>query len=337
MRAWVLTDGDRDHETRCLGVAEAVADHIERRRVCPRAPWSWLAPFGPIDPRDAPGSAGGPITPARGWPDVVIAAGRGAAPYLAHVKRATRSRAVTVFLGDTIAGSGVADIVAAPPDARVQGPNVIAAVTGPHRMSAVRLAAARGGPPLISNDVIGLRVGALLGAGRRKRGAWSTEDVARLAASLARLRQDGAVLLCAPRRDATAALDVAVRELAHYLWDRTGADPLTTLLARSEAFVVAADDALAIDEAVSTGKPVMTFRPSHLGRSDAAAADRLEAVGATRPFAGRVERYSYAALDSTPEVARAISAIAATRAALSPRARPRLAARARETNGPTTR
>lgn len=332
LRAWTLTDGTPDDETRCLAVAEAVADRVERRVVAPRAPWRWFAPFGSIDPRDAPERASSAIAPRRGWPDVVVAAGRRAVPYLAAVKRASRQRVVTVLLGDSALGARAADLVAVRDGSRLAGANVLRTLAGPHRIDAVRLAAARGGPAP-GPDCAGPRVAVLLG-GRR---AWSHEDGRRLAAGLARLAGEGATVFAVARRDAPVAHDLAARDAAAYVWDRCGRDPRIALIAHADAIVVAGDDALGVDEAVATGKPVMVFRPSGLSSAAAGRIDRLAAHGLVLPFAGRLEAYAYAPLHAAAEIGRAVTALAATREALRPRTERRASARKRETNGPTTR
>ncbi|WP_020177706.1 ELM1/GtrOC1 family putative glycosyltransferase [Methylopila sp. M107] len=335
MLAWTLTDGSAEHEARCLGVAELVADRIERRHVAPRAPWRWFAPFSPIDPRDAPtGRSDGPVAARRGWPDVVVASGRTSVPYLACVKRASGGRVVTAYLGETLAGAGAADVVAVLHGSRMRGPTVVSTATRPHRVSPVRLVAARGGPALFPESSSGRRVGVLIGARRRR---WTGEDVERLVAGLRRLRDDGATVALVCARDADPRVDMAARDVAHYVWDRQGRDPRVRLLAQSDALVVAADDPSALDEAVATGAPVYGFRPSGIDRRSAATLDRLSALGVARPFAGRLELYAYTPIDSTAEIARAISAVIATRAALKPKAERRAPARSRETNGPTYR
>lgn len=333
LRAWTLTDGTPDDETRCLAVAEAVAERVERRLIAPRAPWRWLAPFGPLDPRDAPERPTSAIAPRRGWPDVVVAAGRRAVPYLAAVKRASRQRVVTVLIGDSALGPRSADIIAVREGSRAAGVNVVRTIAGPHRIDAVRLAAARGGPAPGPQAPPGPRVAVLLG-GRR---AWSDEDLRRLAAGLARLTSEGATVLAAACRNAPASLDLAAREAAAYVWDRLGPDPRVALLAHADAVVVAGDDALGVDEAVATGRPVFVFRPSGLSSAASAHLDRLAAHGLVRPFAGRLETYSYAPLHAAAEIGRAVTALAATREALRPRTERRANARKRETNGPTTR
>ena len=78
LTAWVLTDGKAGDEQPCIGVAEALGLSPEIRRVAPRPPFSWLMPWGPIDPREAATRAGSPIAPP--VPDLVMATGRRAVP-----------------------------------------------------------------------------------------------------------------------------------------------------------------------------------------------------------------------------------------------------------------
>lgn len=334
MRAWVLTDGKAGDEQPCLGVAEAVADRIERRRIAPRRPWAWLAPWGPIDPRDAPDRMGSPIAPkpGEGWPDVAIAAGRRAAPYLRRIKTASGGKVLTVFLRDARAGAGVADVVWVPEHDRLRGPNVVVSTTSPHRVNAVRLAAARGAPPLVGPDVPGRRVAVLLGGDTRHH-RFSAEDIDRLVAGLTRLKNDGAVLMATASRRTPKPLALAVEQLAHYFWDGTGDNPYISLLAQAEALVVTADSTNMVGEAAATGRPVLVFEPSGGRRKTRAFLDRLTALGVIRPFSGRLERYSYPPLDSTPQIARAIQALAATRDILRRDVDRKAPVAARETNG----
>ncbi|WP_271201866.1 mitochondrial fission ELM1 family protein [Methylopila turkensis] len=309
----MLTDGKPGDEQPCLGVAEAVADHVEKRRVIPRRPWVWLAPWGPLDPRDAPDRFGSPIAPTgEGWPDLVVAAGRRVVPHLRRIRAASGGRTITVFLRDARAGSGFADIIWVPEHDRLRGPNVIVTPTSPHRINPVRLAAARAAPPLVPASVTGPRVAVLFG-GDTRHARFTEEDIDRLAAGLARLRAEGAVLLATASRRTPERLKLAVRAICHYLWDGTGDNPYISLLAQAEALVVTADSTNMVGEAVATGRPVMVFEPSGGRRKTRAFLDRLTALGAIRPFSGRLERYCYTPIDSTPEVAGAIEALAATR------------------------
>ena len=143
--AWILTDGKAGDETQCLGLAAALGVEPELRRVAPRAPWVWLMPWGPIDPREAPGRPASPIAPP--FPDLLIASGRRAVPYVRQVKRASGGRTFTVILKDPRTGTSAADFIWVGEHDRLRGENVMATLTPPHRISAARIAAARAAPP----------------------------------------------------------------------------------------------------------------------------------------------------------------------------------------------
>ena len=89
MRVWVLTDGKAGDEQQCLGVAEALGGTARAPPGTPRAPFLWLMPWGPIDPREAPGPARQPDRAALPGPRR-SRSGRRAVPYVRHVKRASR-------------------------------------------------------------------------------------------------------------------------------------------------------------------------------------------------------------------------------------------------------
>src|SRR4051794_41807304 len=101
-------------------------------------------PWGPIDPREAPARAASPIAPP--FPDLLVASGRRAVPYVRAVKRASGGRTFTVFLKDPRTGAGTADLIWVPAYDAIHGPNVIRTLTPPHRVSRERLAAARADP-----------------------------------------------------------------------------------------------------------------------------------------------------------------------------------------------
>jgi len=331
MRAWVLTDGAPDREEACLGVAEAVAERIERRCLAPRAPWRWLAPWGPIDPRDDPKRGSRLILPSdgSGWPDIVVASGRVAAPYLARIKKASAGAVVAVFIGKS-SGSFSPDLMVAP--AGEGGPaGALRTRTWPSRVNGLRLAAARGAPPLVAPELDGPRIGVLIDA------PIGGEDAARLVGGLRRLREQGAALSVRPPAGASEALLMALAGVAHYLWSGDRPDPYMSILGQSEALIVTAQSTRILSDAVATGAPVMTFTPGGAPWGARRYLEALAAQGLTRPFAGAVERYAYAPPDSTREVAHAIHALVTTRAALRNDRIRRTPARTRETNGPAPR
>jgi uncharacterized protein len=309
LSAWVLTDGKAGDEQQCLGLAEALGLAPTLRRVAPRPPFVWLMPWGPIDPREAPGRPGSPIAPP--FPDLAIASGRRAAPYLRALKRASDGRTFTVFLKDPRAGRGTADLLWAPAHDRLAGDNVVSTPTAPHRVSAARLAAARADPDPRLAALPRPRAGVLVG-GPSRHHRYLDEDVARLLGNLTRLAGSGVALMITasrrtpePLRDGLARL---AREHGGFFWSGEGDNPYLSILALADAVVVTADSHNMVGEAAATGAPVLVFEPSGGHPKLTAFLKGLEAHGAVKPFRGRLEAFAYEPLDSTPIVAAAVAA-----------------------------
>ena len=85
VRVLLLGSGKAGHEVNAIGVAEALGAPYELRPVDPRRLFVWLAPFGPVDPRDR---AGRRLALSAPFPDIVIASGRVTVPYMRAFKRA---------------------------------------------------------------------------------------------------------------------------------------------------------------------------------------------------------------------------------------------------------
>jgi mitochondrial fission protein ELM1 len=307
--AWVLTDGKAGDESQCLGVTEAMGLVAETRRVAPRAPFSWWAPWGPPDPAEAPGRTGSPIAPP--FPDLVVASGRRAVPYLRAIKRASHGHSFTVFLKDPRTGTGAADLIWVPEHDRLRGPNVIATVTGPHRISAERLARARSEPDPRLAGLSLPRVAVLLGGDSRHH-RFTEGDVARLGGDLERLAGSAASLMVTASRRTPAGLADRVRVLVAarggYFWDGAGENPYLAMLALADAIVVTADSTNMIGEATATGRPVLVFEPSGGHAKISAYIESLSRGGMVKPFVGMLEATRYEPLDTTPAIARAIAA-----------------------------
>jgi mitochondrial fission protein ELM1 len=324
----VITDGKAGDEQQCLGVAEALGLTPEVRRVDPGAPFFWLMPWGPIDPREGPGRPGSPLAPP--FPDLAIASGRRAVPYLRAVKRASAGRTFTVFLKDPRAGTGVADLIWSPSYDRLRGPNVITTLTSPHRISGTRLAAARAAPDPRLARVPHPRAAVLVG-GDSPHYRWLPGDVAAFADRLEALASSGVALmgtLSRRTRESDPELQRSAERIfgAHggFLWDGSGDNPYVQLLAIADAVVVTADSVNMVGEAAATGRPVLVFKPTwraSRGPRNHALIAGLERDGVVHPFAGRLEGEPYEPLDSTPVIAAAIaSALARHRRALGPAA-----------------
>lgn len=306
--AWVLTDGKAGDELQALSVAEALGLDPEIRRVRPRPPFTWLMPWGPIDPRERPGARNSPVAPP--FPDIAIASGRRAVPYLRFVKRASGGRTYTVFLKDPRTGPKTADFIWSPTYDRLRGPNVLNTLTPPHRVSAERLRAARDNPNPRLAALPRPRVAVLVGGDSRHH-RFTDEDIARFLARLTALAETGAgLMMTASRRTPPALRDALVRLAGShrgFFWDGSGENPYVALLANADAIVATADSFNMIGEAAATGAPILVFEPTGGHPKLKVFMKGLKDHGAVHPFEGRLEGTAYEPLNSTFQIAGAIA------------------------------
>jgi uncharacterized protein len=308
--AWLLTDGKAGDEGQCRAVADALGLDATVKRVRPRAPFALLGPRGPLDPRDRPGRAGGPMpTP---YPALAIASGRRAVPYLRALRRAAGGDTFTVFLKDPRTGAGTADLIWVAEHDDLRGANVVVTLTPPHGISPARLAAARAAPDARLAALPRPRVAVLVG-GDSRHGRFTAEEGGRLAQALAGLAADGAGLMMTASRRTPPALLARLRGLAAegngvlYAPGDPGANPYVAMLALADAILVTADSGNMVGEAVATGAPVHLFATGAAAVRHRTLFSRLAAYGAVKPFAGRLESFRYKPLDATSDIARAIA------------------------------
>jgi uncharacterized protein len=308
LTTWVLTDGKAGDELQALSVTEALGLTPEIRRVRPRPPFTWLMPWGPIDPRERPGVAGSPLAPP--FPDLLIASGRRAVAYLRYVKRASGGRTYTVFLKDPRTGPETADCIWSPAYDRLRGPNVLTTLTPPHRVSAQRIEAARARPDPRLAHLPHPRL-AVLAGGDSRHHRFTDQDIARFTQGLTTLAEAGAGLMVTASRRTPAALREALIALTSkhggFFWDGTGENPYVDLLALADFIVATADSFNMIGEAAVTGRPILAFEPSGGHPKLDVYMKALKAHGIVHPFEGRLEGQPYAPLNSTPKVAEAIA------------------------------
>ncbi len=306
-RAWVISDGKAGDEAQCLGVLERLGLTAEIRRVRPRKLFTLAMPWGPIDPAEAPDRPGSPIAPP--WPDIAVASGRRTVAYLRRVRKEAGGRTLTVFLKDPSTGADTAETIWVPQHDRLRGPNVLATLTSPHRISPERLASARGqAPAWLREGRPG--IGVILG-GNSKHHRFTEADIDRLVKALQALARGGANLVVTPSRRTPAALAEAVRalcaETGGFFWDGTGENPYIAILAHADHLVVTADSVNMLGEAAATGKPIHLFTPSGGHRKISSFVNGLERHGAVRPLTDRLETWSYEPLDATPAIAVAVA------------------------------
>lgn len=307
---WVLTDGKAGDLAQCLGVAERLDLQPRPCVVRPRAPWVWLMPLSwrlpllAIDPAEAPGRTGSPLQPP--WPDLVIASGRRAAPYLPAIKRASGGRTFTVFLKDPRTGAGIADFIWVPAHDRLRGENVLATLLSPHRITPESLAASRAAPPAPIAALKTPRVAVLIG-GNSRDFRFTDGDIRRFWDALGRLAESGAAIMATASRRTPPELAEAARTRIEagggWFWDGTGDNPYRAMLANADGLVVTAESVNMVGEALSTGKPVAVFRPGGGSRKIDQFLRGLDDLGVIRPFSGALETYTYEPMDATSAIA----------------------------------
>ncbi len=144
----MITDGKIGDDVQCRAVASGLSKDFQERRVAPRAPWVWTAPWGMIDPRDAPSKPHSPIAPP--FPDVAVVSGRRAIPYARAVKQSSGGKTLLVFLKNPRAGFGVADVIWAPAHDKIHGTNIFSTLTSPHGLGPLLDAAHKSPMPAIA-------------------------------------------------------------------------------------------------------------------------------------------------------------------------------------------
>jgi len=301
---WLLSDGKTGHEAPLIGVADAINARYELRRVRPRRLFAALAPWGPIDPRDrgATGVLEGP------FPDICLASGRRTVPYLRSLK-ARSPQTFCVYFKDPRTRRSGADMLVTMVHDRMDGPNVYATKTSPHRMSPAALEAARSEPWAELNALPGPRVAVLIG-GNSRHHLFDETNIRELLAHLRALRRDGASLMITISRRTPLALQDAIfalRDLGNVLiWDGQEPNPLVQYLALSDAIVVTSDSINMVGEAASTGKPIHLFHPTGSHPKFDVFLGELSKVTTIRPLDGTLGGTPYEPLDCTAGIAQEI-------------------------------
>ena len=305
--AWIVTDGKAGDENQCVGIAERLKLDFALRRIGRRT-LHLAAPWGPLDPRDAPGREGGAL--AGDLPEIVIASGRRAVPYLRAVRRASARRCFTVFLKDPRTGTGAADFIWVAEHDDLRGDNVFVTLTAPHKIAPALLAARRENPDPRLAGLPSPRVAVLIG-GDSKHLRYGPDDMDRLARALAHLSDSGCALMVTASRRTPPALRAAVeglvREKGGFFWDGSGENPYLALLALADAVVVTSDSTNMAGEAAATGAPLLLFELPNTYIRHRRLFDGLAVRGALVPFTGRLEALDYAPIDATPVIAHALA------------------------------
>jgi uncharacterized protein len=303
-RILIVTPDKAGHEVICRGVAQALGGEIASLQAQPRRLYALLAPWGPADP----------LTPfPSDPPDIAIGSGRTAAPVLRALKKRSGGRTFTAFLHDPRAKRAAFDMIWAPEHDRLKGPNVISTLSSPHTLSPELIAGARAA---LDSRVAALkapRLALLLGgpSSAYKYEPGDVEELARLARTAG--EQGYSVMVTPSRRTPVGLTRVVANAIAalpddrRFVWTGDGPNPFLHMIANASAVVVTADSVNMVGEAAATGAPVHLFTPTGRPRKTKIFLDGMIAKGAVRPWAGRIEQWSYEPIDATSDIAAEIA------------------------------
>jgi len=306
-KTWIVTDGSVGMEAQGIAVAEAVGLPFTLKRVRAKGAMRLLpAPFQLLVPpkmllRAVESSEA--LEPP--WPRLIISIGRRSVPIALAIKRL--SGAYALHIQNPKVPARLFDLVAAPAHDNFEGPNVITTFGAVHSVTAERLAeAGKSFAPRVET-LPHPRIAVLLG-GESQAFSFPPEAATGFGAKLAMLaRETGGSLLVTPSRrtraDSLAELRRAIDGAPHFVWDGSGDNPYFALLSLADAIVATEDSVNMVTEAAGTGKPVyvqsLPGRSKRLSRFHALMRER----GATRPFEGHLESWSYAPINDTEVVA----------------------------------
>jgi hypothetical protein len=311
-KTWIITDGSVGMEAQGIAVAEAVGLPFSLKRVRVRGamrlvpaalqllvpPARLLRYVAANEPLEAP------------WPRLIISIGRRSVPIALAVKRLSSPKAFALHIQNPKVPPRLFDLIAAPVHDGFEAPNVITTFGAVHSVTGARLEeAGKRFAPLVAH-LPHPRIAVLLG-GESQAFSFPPESAAILGSKLAHAaKESGGALLVTPSRrtraDSVAALSAAIKDVPHLVWDGTGDNPYFAFLALADAIVVTEDSVNMVTEAAGTGKPV--YVQSLPGRSTRLARFHrlMQERGATRPFEGKIESWSYAPINDTEMVAAAI-------------------------------
>ena len=312
---WILTDGKIGMVNQCLGLARALGLEPDNRTIDLRAPWRWLPPSlvpartGVVTPESSPLTAP--------WPDILIASGRKSVAPARAVRRASGGHSFCVQIQDPGVSPTAFDLVVAPAHDRLDGDNVISTIGAMQGIEPDALAAAKASfaarverlprplaAVLLGGDNAVYRMTPALGA--------------RLAEQLRALAADGGWgLAVTPSRRTPPGVMTAIRDALDGLdvdiWDETGPNPYLGFLAHADSLIVTGDSVNMVSEAVATGKPVHVVHLEGGSEKFTRFHEAMGARGATRPFSGTLESWTYDPPDDMAVVVAEIRRLIAAR------------------------
>jgi mitochondrial fission protein ELM1 len=303
LRVLIVTDGKMGDLAQCRGVAGALGTTTAEITVKPSA---LAAMFGSSSGDSAFHAA---LTEISDPPDVVLASGRRAAPYLKTIKKRWGEATLTVFLKDPRTGRGTADLIWVPEHDRLRGANVITTATGPHGHTAARRAKAASNLRAQLTRYPRPWLGVLLG-GASKRVTYEQATIDRLVDALRAGSEGAGSILITPSRRTPPALTEALAAVHRHIWvwDGTGDNPYPGMLGACDAFLVTGDSHNMVSEALAAGRHTMVFRPAGLPKKFTRFLDSMEREGTITAPGPADFTQTQPPIDATPVIADAIRA-----------------------------
>lgn len=312
---WAVSDGRAGLANQVLGLAEAVA------RISPRPvevkTADFYDPWRALPPRILASRLFGPAWLTLGsnaiappWPRVFIGCGKAAIALSLYLRRAG-AQTFRAQTQDPRVPPALFDLVVPPLHDALSGPNVFPILGSPNRITRERLAEAAEKFAPRYEALPRPRAGVLIGGETRGR-RLEPAHVERLIDRLLELTKSGAGLMVTVSRrtgeENAARLRAALAGAAADFADGSGENPYLGILALADFLLVTEDSTNMATEAAATGKPVYIVPLAGARQKQARLHTEMFARGIARPFAGRLEAFSYAPLDETARAAAEICA-----------------------------
>jgi mitochondrial fission protein ELM1 len=301
---WTLTEGFAGMESQCVGLAEALGLTCSMKRVHrPGMLLQYLPPS--LWPYPLTRSSGDALAPP--WPDVLISSGRGSVAAALAVRRASAGKTFNVHIQTPYGNPSRFDLVVIPQHDSLRGENVLVTRTALHGVTREKLAEAtqrfRARLSYLPRPLIAVLVG-----GSNKHQDCLPETMHLMADQLiSAARACGGGLAVTTSRRTGEENERILRErldaVPLFFWDGMQENPYLGLLALADAIVVTSDSVSMVSEACATGKPVHVFNLGKQHRKLRQFHETLMGDGITRPFAGRIEYWTYDPPHETEKIA----------------------------------
>lgn len=309
---WALTDGRAGNEVQALGLAEAIGRlrpaRIETRRIALKG-WAARVPPGLSYALGArrkgwpfSGLAEGQADLHWPWPDLVIGAGRRAAPIVAAIRKLHGTAAVQIL--DPRIPTSAFDAVVVPDHDALTGGNVLHASGALSRLTRAGIEAAASEWAGRIAHLIEPRLAVLIG-GPSKSARFEPGDERTLVLALRTLAARHGLMISTSRRTPETLQEKLRQEFSDtaLLWTGEGGNPYPAILGLADAVLVTEDSVNMASEAASTGLPVHVMRITGVAAKISRFHDSLSARGASRRFTGEIGHWTYEPLNATDQIA----------------------------------